>query len=488
MNINEFIDSFIPDNIPKKKRQQLYDEMECHILDRADFYTEIGYDRETALKKSMECFGEEKEISEEVKADLYGLYHERFYYAVITGLIPVIFNVICAFTGGFIHTADYAGAPSAVNVFMSSVYVSFVILQIVFCCKKSYRKSLIATGISNLLIICTLIFVFYPQGAFYGLPLNISYVLEKLTPLIMKNPADDLPNYFSWYGPLLFLGGTALISFTYAKKIKLQTGTERKSLKSIGVIAVILCAVCVLNGSVYSSARKHFREYRTWFNEKNDTVTEEAINIFESIPLGCTYEDAKAYLEYFDYVNTEDYISNLSREEEKMFRYNLSEMKFFFGDDYEIFFIEKEKYYSRDENEFFFIRADENGLVTGKGIGIGSEYEDRYGSKRHFCSAEESTDECIANFDGIKKDDTKDDVLSKLAGEYGHFYTVFSETENGVQKDYFRIHSRKARTDSYPYDKEVYIQLWFTDGLLEKATLEYDDHNHGYEEIKKSVP
>lgn len=488
-DIRDFINSFLPDNIPKKKRQQLYDEMECHILDRADFYTEIGYDGETALRKSMECFGEEKEMKESIRNELSDLYREKLYYAVIAGLIPVIFNFICVFTGGFIHTADYAGAPSAETVFMSSLYVSFVILHIAFCRKKGYRKSLIATGISNILIICTLIFVFYPQGAFYGLVLNISYLLERLTPLIMKNAADDLPNYFSYYGPVIFLAGTALISFVLAKRVRNRGCSEKKSLKGVAVLAFVMCGVCFLNGVTYKPAKEYFREYRTWFDKQNDTVTEEAITVFGSIPLGCTYDDAKAYLGYLGYVNTEDYISGLSREEQKMFRHNLSEMNFFFSDDYEIFFKEKDKYHSRDDNGLFFIRTDEKGTVTGKGIGVGSEYEDRYGSKRHYCSESYDTGKCEKDFISTEKGDSKDEVLKKFAEENGHLYSLFSETEKGVQKDYCRIHSYGSPSEhdlnDWNKDRDIFIQLWFTDGKLEKATFEYYGFQYNEEVVKE---
>mgnify|MGYP003298839072 CR=1 FL=1 len=35
--VKAFVDSFIPENLPKKKRLELKDELECHILDKADF-------------------------------------------------------------------------------------------------------------------------------------------------------------------------------------------------------------------------------------------------------------------------------------------------------------------------------------------------------------------------------------------------------------------------------------------------------------------
>ncbi len=487
-DIRDFINSFLPDNIPKKKRQQLYDEMECHILDRADFYIEIGYDEETSLKKSMECFGEETEIKENIKADLHGLYHERFYYAVIAGLVPIIFNLVCAFTGNFVFSADRMPDPKGWGVSLSTFFVSFSVLQIIFCFKKGYRKSLVATGISNLLIICSMLLVCYPQSAFYAAPINISYLLEMFTPMIMKNVADDLPDYFAVLGAWIYLGVSGLSSFFLSRAVRKKKNSEKAALSGVSVLAVILCAASVLSGIIYTPADEYYTGYRTWFDYKNDTITEEALNIYDSIPLGCTYEDAKPYLEYLGYTNTEDYISTLSREEQKMFRYNLSEIDFFFSDDYEIFFKADKEYYYRDDNGLFFIRVDKNGLVTGKGIGVGSEYEDSYGSKRHYCSADYDTDKCIADFERMKKGDSKTEVLRKLGEDNGHFYTVFSESENGVLKDYYRIHSQTRQTDTYPYDTDIFIQLWFTDGLLEKGTLEYDDYHHGYEEVKKSMP
>ncbi len=485
-NINEFISSFLPKNIPSKKRQQLYDEMECHILDRADFYIEIGYDEETALKKSMECFGEENEMKESIKKDFEELYHERLYYAVIAGIVPVIFNLIAALTGNFIHTADYAGSPSAENVFMSSLFVCFIILQIMFCYKKGYRKSLIATGISNILIICTLIVVFYPQSALYAVPLNISYLLEKFTPLIMKNTAEELPNSLSWYGTILFLGGTALISFILTKRVRNQGSSEKKPLKGVALLAFIMCGVCFFNGVLYKPAKEYFREYRTWFDDMNDTVSEQSLETFDLIPLGCTYDDAKSYLGYLGYVNTEDYIKTLSREEQKMFRYNLDKMDFFFSDDYEIFFEEDKEYYRREENAFFFIRSDEKGIVAGKGVGVGSEYEDKYGSKHHYCSAVYDTNKFIEDFNNTKKGDSKYDVLKKFSEENGHLYSAFSEITNGVQKDYYRVHSY-GNPSEYDKDRDIFIQLWFTDNILEKAKLEYYDFNHGGKEVCKTI-
>lgn len=488
-DIRNFINSFIPENIPKKKRQQLYDEIECHILDRADFYVEIGYDEETALKKSMECFGEENEMRESVKKDFEELYRERWYYALIAGIIPLTFNTIIGFTGAFIHSADKLGDPSDSAVFISSLSVGYVILQIAFCFMKGYRKSLIATGISNLLIMCSLILIAYPQSAFFALALNVSYLLEKFTPLIMKGVADSLPDLLSFSGTCVFIISIAAVSYVLAGIVKRKGKHEQKTLKIFSVLSIVIVTLSFFSSVIYSNADDYYRDYRTWFNPRNDTVTEKTLTVFNSVPLGCTYKDTKPYLEHLGYVNTEDYIKTLSREEKKMFRYNISEMDFSFDGEYMIFFEKEKKSYNSDDNGFIFIKTDENGLINGKGIGVACPFEDKYGSKHHYCGEVFDTGKCEEAFINTEKGDSKDEVLKKFAKENGHLYSLFSETENGVQKDYCRIHSYGSPStynlNDYNKDRDIFIQLWFTDGKLEKADFEYYDFQYNKEVIRE---
>ncbi len=483
-SLDRFIDSFLPDNIPKKKRQQLYDEIECHILDRADFYIEIGYDEEAALKKSMECFGEEREVKEDIKAEFNKLYRERLYYALIAGAVPIALNLIALLTGNYVVSFHSMPIPDSIGVFVSTLFLCIVILQMIFCYKKGFHKSLFATGISNLLICLSYAFTCYPQSSLYALFLNTAYSLERLTPLMTRNLVRYWDTVFVLCGSFAFLFIVALISFILAKKAKIKENSSDKPLKGLSVTALIMCGVCFLTGVLYGCADRYFDGYMRWFDNSAVTLDEDSISVFKEIPLGGSYAEVRALLGLLGYTDTDDYMSTLSRTEKKMFRYSLNELDFFFGDEYTAFF-DKENY---RRNSFFFIRTDENGLISGKGIGVGSEYEDRYGSKRHYCAENERADECIINFEALRKGDSKETVLSKLTGEYGHFYTAFYENENGVQKDYYRIHSRKSETDSYPYDTEVYIQLWFTEGLLEKGTLEYGDYHHGYQEIIKTIP
>lgn len=45
--VKEYLDNVIPKKISPKTQDELREEMESHIYDRADFYMEIGYDEAT---------------------------------------------------------------------------------------------------------------------------------------------------------------------------------------------------------------------------------------------------------------------------------------------------------------------------------------------------------------------------------------------------------------------------------------------------------
>ena len=54
--ISNFIDEFIPKNISKKRRLLLTNELENHLLDKSNFYKEIGYPEEESIQKAIDDF------------------------------------------------------------------------------------------------------------------------------------------------------------------------------------------------------------------------------------------------------------------------------------------------------------------------------------------------------------------------------------------------------------------------------------------------
>ena len=54
--ITDFVDGFIPDNIPKKEATLIRAELTCHIMDKADFYKDIGYNDMESIDKAIADF------------------------------------------------------------------------------------------------------------------------------------------------------------------------------------------------------------------------------------------------------------------------------------------------------------------------------------------------------------------------------------------------------------------------------------------------
>ena len=83
--VKEYLDKVIPKKISPKTQDELREEMESHIYDRADFYMEIGYDEEAAVKKAVEQMGE----TESVKRNFNALYYDSTPKAIF------LFSGIC---------------------------------------------------------------------------------------------------------------------------------------------------------------------------------------------------------------------------------------------------------------------------------------------------------------------------------------------------------------------------------------------------------
>lgn len=55
--MEKYVQSVLPDGIPQRKREPLHDELLCHLLDRYEFYREIGFDDEESTQKAIHDMG-----------------------------------------------------------------------------------------------------------------------------------------------------------------------------------------------------------------------------------------------------------------------------------------------------------------------------------------------------------------------------------------------------------------------------------------------
>ena len=63
--IADYLEKAIPKTVSAKKYDKIRDELLSHILDKADFYIEIGYGKDEAYEKALEEMGEPEEADVE---------------------------------------------------------------------------------------------------------------------------------------------------------------------------------------------------------------------------------------------------------------------------------------------------------------------------------------------------------------------------------------------------------------------------------------
>ena len=93
--IESYIDSVVPKNIPKSKQQKLKAEIESHIYDRIDFYTEIGYDIGVSVDKALEDMGQDEETKNALRNDFEQIFKiKKSAKAVLCVCISVVLLIV----------------------------------------------------------------------------------------------------------------------------------------------------------------------------------------------------------------------------------------------------------------------------------------------------------------------------------------------------------------------------------------------------------
>lgn len=96
--IDEYAEKALPKRLPKKQVALLKDELICHILDKAEFYIEIGYDEETAIRRTLEEMGDAKEVYDGIKR-VYRINPEIFLIlSALFAFVAVIFYSLASVT------------------------------------------------------------------------------------------------------------------------------------------------------------------------------------------------------------------------------------------------------------------------------------------------------------------------------------------------------------------------------------------------------
>ncbi|MCH5198721.1 MAG: hypothetical protein J1E34_07420 [Oscillospiraceae bacterium] len=465
--IKSYVNSFIPQSLSKSKKKELYDELMCHLLDRSDRYEEIGYSKEDSMKKAIDDFGTDETVKGAISAEFERLYHEKTWWALIPAAIILLMNASCLLFDNWIYSADFYEKPTPIKAFISFIMIFVCIGLIYFARVKSYKKMLLGTAAANILVAASLIMVFYPQAAMFTIENNIYYLIDKFTPYVTSNH-DPF-----WYGAAVtgFLVLSAVYCVIAAILIKKDRAHKIKNphRKAI-VLGVCYSAAAVISCILLPKAMDFSRNYPTWFDYRIYS-SEESETLYDTIELYSPYSEAAKKLKTEGWIEISDYENSLDKNTRKKFRAEYNELNY--GEEYKVWFRPEEDRYLRHGNKFVFLKADESGAVIFKGVGnLNPLEQDEYGSFRFSdYSRTDDMEALTADFESLKKGDSKSEIMARFGVDYGCIYSHFEGDENGKHIERFAIHAH----NDYTYDDEIvfkdyydyrYIELTFTNGLL----------------------
>ncbi len=496
--IESYIASVIPKNIPKSKQQILRAEIEAHIYDRIDFYTEIGHDPDASINKALADMGEDEEVKTSIRNDFEELHFEHTWWAVLSALGVFVVN----FTAYFLNCWNYFGWSEVSDViiapyhfFISFILILAMVLIIVFCYKKGLKKCLVGMSISLFILSITLVYSIYSQLAFTSLIYNISYLLDRFTPFVLKDAVNSVGEIICPPALDFVLG---LICVILSKIIK-KNGKPKKT-KNIPVIlfSVFWCVFAVLNAGMYDASTDYFYNYPTWFSDEN-TITLETYTLFNELNKDTTYDGAVELLSSYGYKAVSEYEKTLDKNTAKKFRFNLNEYDLSPDDSYEIFFnpvkvSENDRFLRK--NELIYLSKGGDGKIKAKGIGEAKE-DIVLG---HSCSEEYDLETCVSEFKKVKVGDDEAEIFRLFGTDYGHPYTkITTYTESG-ENNYYRFHCDGgyevdnlyellpgAQEVSSFQEGQVWIEFFFENGKVTDAKMHYLTTDEWYSIIPQVI-
>lgn len=161
--ISEFIGDYIPKRITKETRYKLQAELENHIYERIDYYTEVGYSEEESLEKALKDFGEEKEIKEQVKKNLENIHIPWSLANFFAKSIPITVAIILI-GGTLLHIFLF----EFVNI-RNIIIIPLIVWLLIIALKRSKRIHHIIKSIIAVILVVPH-FIFFLVGNFLWTP------------------------------------------------------------------------------------------------------------------------------------------------------------------------------------------------------------------------------------------------------------------------------------------------------------------------------
>ena len=160
---NKFLDR-VSDLIQNKTtRQSITAELESHILDKADYYEEIGYSKEVAIQKATEEMGSPDDTAVPLNA-LHKNGKSKNLWSIITAVFAVAFSLLCFNVIPIEHLFRYGDASFSIVHSVTFDFLSMLICGafLILLCKAYRQKNIVSSSLLVLSLIATA-FAYFPD-------------------------------------------------------------------------------------------------------------------------------------------------------------------------------------------------------------------------------------------------------------------------------------------------------------------------------------
>lgn len=493
--VEKYILSMIPANIPAKQTKDIYDEFACHLYDRIDFFMEIGYDEQASIDKAIEEFGSSEEVTGQIAKQFEELYHERTWVAVLVGIGALVINILSLVSGAYISCVEPNQYFETPQMFCGFIIMFIMLITTIISYKKGYMKTLLCFGGTNVAIGFSMFWSLYPQASIYIIIKNILYLIDRYTKYITIDSFENI-DQFCVAGAVIFPILFGFLNVYLAYRI-----SEKGTPKSRGYRAVILFTVMFFIAAVGSLplnkiADTYFNEYNNWFYMYISGVDNYNSDIIADFDNTTSMKDANEILKKKGYINADEYEATLDKNTAKKFRRDMNRSCNAFDEKYTVYFKPEEKHnsdldsddYTNDVQPFVFLLEGKDGKIKSKGVGSGSMIPTKYGfDVYNEDSRYDPVKLCAEDFKSLKLGESKSDIQKRIKDTYGKIYTTFiTYTDSGIN-EYYRIYCSYYGNYTYS-DLDVYFEICFENDILTSAAMySYYLEEFGYPETESAV-
>lgn len=483
-DLKAYVNSLIPANLPKSKKELLYDEIESHILDKADFYEEIGYPRKESMEMAIRDFGTDKDVKDSIFGEFETLYYERTWWAIPAAIAVFAMNILAFWMDIWVGSADYNSDPDSGGAFASFCMIFFLLGGIVFARIKNYRKLLVGLGIGSFVSAANFLWCFFPQAAFYAIGINTAYIIDMISPFALGD-YFDIGAALYFYLSIILLTACSLYCFITSHKIK---AGKAKKINNPGAKAAAFTAVfftiAFISCSILPKAQRYSDDYPKWFTAYHSYISDETDYIYGTVNIGDSYDEVAQKLTEYGWISFESYEKTLDKLLKKQFKADIRNFEFDEND--EIWFLDGNKINGKyiGGNNFVALQKDESGFVVKKAVGDVTKemYKSGFGSARKDNDKNDNMELMFSDFAQLKKGDTEDSVLSKFGKIRGEICTKNTHIENGSVITYYRVVCYglvNPNGKSYEKYGTRRIEFAFRDGYLTEGKMWWTDNATG---------